>query len=384
MNALSLAGVIQHCQQHQRIEATPRQWQVLHHLLDCRTEALGGQHYTCHHCQHQWHWYHSCRDRHCPQCQSNASEQWCEQQKAQLLPVPYFHLVFTLPHELNNWIGRYGRLLYNLLFQSSWSSLSQLGAHKLKGQLGMTAILHTWGQQLTRHVHLHCLVPSGSLQHKHRWHSHQKGYLLPVKALSNRFRGQMVSRIRAAWQLQQLPGISKGDIDTTLNRVMQKPWVVYSKPALHYRETLVHYLAHYSHRIGLSNQRITRWDGEKITLRYLDYAKNHQSQLRLTPAELLRRFLLHVLPKGFMRIRHYGYLANAIKARSLECIRRQLITSKPQASQHPESSSQNQITASQLHCPHCQSAAVVMMQHNPLKQPHPARCAEAPQQINSS
>jgi hypothetical protein len=374
MNALNLAAIIEHCKAQQNIQATPRQWQVLHHITDCRTAAMGGQHYACPSCQHHWTWYHSCRDRHCPQCQGHASQQWCEQQKSQLLPVPYFHLVFTLPHELNTWMGKHGRCLYRLLFQSCWNSLKTLAERKLKGQLGMTAVLHTWGQQLTRHVHLHCLVPAGSLKYQARWQTHNKNYLLPVKALSNRFRGQMVSRIREAWQQGLLATVSKSEITPLLNRLMQKPWVVYSKSALNYRETLVNYLARYTHRIGLSNGRILVWDQHRVTLKYLDYKDSGRKQLTLTPEELVRRFLLHVLPKGFMRVRHYGYLANAIKAKRLACIRKQIKPNRTTQEKTREKADRTSLPC----CPNCQSPVV--------KPPVPAKADAPPEEsvLNTS
>lgn len=324
MSGVSLAAVVEYCRRQGEIRASARQWQVLHHIEACRTARLGSALYHCAACRSQWLWHHSCRDRHCPRCQHQASEAWCEKQRQQLLPVPYFHLVFTLPHELNAWAARHGELLYRLLFRCCWQTLDTLGQRKVKGQLGMTAVLHTWGQTLTRHIHLHCLIPAGVLLPGQRWKGSHKGYLLPVKALSKRFRGLMVSALRSACREGRLADIAPSEVDQVLAQLMSKPWVVYSKSALHYRETLVHYLARYSHRIGLSDRRLLRRSGDTVTLAYHDYRRSSAATLQLRAGELLRRFLLHVLPKGFMRIRHYGYLANAIKGRCLPLIRKQL------------------------------------------------------------
>lgn len=357
MTRPGLAQVIRYCQQNGRIRATPRQWQVLHHIMDCRTDALGATLYRCDACHAQWLWHHSCRDRHCPQCQANASQAWCDKQRQQLLPVPYFHLVFTLPHELNTWITGEAHLIYGLLFQACWQTLRVMGQRKLQGQLGMTAVLHTWGQQLTRHVHLHCLIPSGVLKPSRGWATRDKGYLLPVKALSKRFRGLMVSALREARQRGDLAKIEVDEFDRTLDQLMTKPWCVYSKSAVHYRETLIQYLARYSHRIGLSNHRLLRWHNGQITLAYHDYRTSSADTLQLTPEELLRRFLLHVLPKGFMRIRHYGFLANAVKRRYLPLIRQQVLQQA-----EPEGAVTEQATgACCAHCPKCGHQPVVCL-----------------------
>lgn len=324
MTTLSLAAVIEQCQSR-NIQATPRQWQVLHHLTACRTAAMGASRYHCAGCHQHWLWYHSCRDRHCPQCQHRASEQWCLRQQQQLLPVPYFHLVFTLPHVLNDWIARHDAVLYRLLFEASWGALNGMVQRRLQGQPGMTAVLYTWGQQLTRHVHLHCLVPAGVIRASGRWQPRDKGYLLPVRALSARFRGLMVRGLRRSARHGLLPDIGVAQINQRLTALMARPWVVYARPAVNHQPTLVRYLARYSHRIGLSNSRLVGKRNGQIGLRYLDYRhQRQQATLWLTPAELVRRFLLHVLPRGFMRIRHYGFLANAIRRRRLRQIRPQL------------------------------------------------------------
>lgn len=352
MNAVSLADVVSHCLEQGSLQASPRQWQVLHHLLSCRTAAQGASLYCCEGCEQRWLRYHSCRDRHCPQCQQQASTQWYERQQAQLLPVPYFHLVFTLPHELNGLVERHAAVLYRLLFQSSWNSLNAFGHRRLDGQLAMTAVLHTWGQQVTRHIHLHCLVPAGVLRASGCWQSQQKRYLVPVKALSKRFRGVMVSALREAAQQGLLSSLSRQEVSLLLERLMGKSWVVYSKGALQYRTTLVHYLARYSHRIGLNNSRLLGYRAGRIGVVWRNYRSGRKQVMWLQPEELVRRFLLHVLPKGFMRIRHYGYLANAVKGKRLPKIRAQLVASSDVADTRLEPAIEPE-PCGHMRCPVC-------------------------------
>lgn len=303
---------------------SPRQWQVCHHILDCRTAALGGLQLACDQCSAQAPLYYACRDRHCPRCQRRASEAWCARQQTAVLPVTYHHLVFTLPHALNPWIEVHDRDLYNLLFESVWATLSTFGADpkRLDGQLGMTAVLHTWGQTLTRHVHLHCLVPGGALTEQGQWHPAQSTYLFPVRALSRHVRGGFVSRLRQAVNDGRLSRLKDtAEIDRMLDTLMAIDWVVYSKPCLTHTETVVDYLGRYSHRIALSDARLLDFEDGQVALAYTDYHDGHHQVMTLDAEELIRRFLLHVLPKGFMRIRHFGFLANRCRAERLIQIR---------------------------------------------------------------
>ena len=359
MKELTLAAVIRDCQQHVAIPATPRQWQVLNHVMTCRTAALGGALYQCQQCQHRWIWYHSCRDRHCPQCQSKASDLWCARQKEQLLPVPYFHLVFTLPHCLNPWVARHSRVIYQLLFRSAWAALSHVGQRRLGGQLGMTSVLHTWGQQLTRHVHLHCLVPSGVIRPGRGWHTHNRHYLLPVKVLSHRYRGLMVSGLRDSIRHGLLPDIPRHSVNTVLDQLMRLRWVVYSKAAISYTPTLVNYLARYTHRIGLSNSRLVGCQQGKVGVRWQDYRHQKKRTMWVTPVTLIKRFLLHVLPKGFMRIRHYGYLSNAVKGKRLATIKTQLQGQQSAVKTYEADASITATSGMQMCCPECLGNGVI-------------------------
>jgi hypothetical protein len=303
---------------------SPRQWQVCRHVLDCRTEALGGFALRCDHCDTEVPVYHACRDRHCPRCQRRATEEWCAKQRAAVLPVTYHHLVFTLPHVLNPWVEVHDRELYALLFATVWATLSAFGLDpkRLGGQLGMTAVLHTWGQTLTRHVHLHCLVPGGALTEQDRWNPATSTDLFPVRALSRHVRGGFVSRLRQAIAEGRFERLKdSAEIDAVLDALMGTEWVVYSKPCLCRTETVVDYLGRYSHRIALSDARVLAVDDGQVDLAYKDYRDGHNKVMSLSAEELLRRFLLHVLPKGFMRIRHFGFLANACRRRRLRQIR---------------------------------------------------------------
>jgi len=303
----------------------PRQQQVCRHILDCRTPALGGFALKCDHCQAPAQLYHACRDRHCPRCQRQATEAWCARERAGVLPVNYHHLVFTLPHALNPWVEVHARELYGLLFETVWATLSAFAADpkRLGGQLGMTAVLHTWGQTLTRHVHLHCLVPGGALSGGGQWHPARSTYLFPVRALSRHFRGGFVSGLRRAIGKGQLPRLDNAaEIDAMLDTLMASEWVVYTKPCLSHTETVVDYLGRYTHRIALSDARIRRFDDGEVQLDYKDYRDGGRHKvMTLAATELLRRFLLHVLPHGFMRVRHFGFLANRCRALRLPVIR---------------------------------------------------------------
>jgi len=186
-----------YCEKH---TLSPRQAEICTHIRACRTEALGGVQLHCDHCDYEQPWYCACRDRHCPKCQWRATEAWCDKQCQSVLPVTYYHLVFTLPHDLNPWVQLHPEVIYHLLFKAVWATLKAFGADpkRLGGQLGMTAVLHTWGQQLWRHVHLHCLIPGGALDEAGQWHAARSNYLFPDRALSRHFRGRMASEQRKA------------------------------------------------------------------------------------------------------------------------------------------------------------------------------------------
>ncbi|MCP3667513.1 MAG: IS91 family transposase [Gammaproteobacteria bacterium] len=333
---------------------TARQRQVCHHILDCRTETLGGMTLRCGHCHDQQILYYACRDRHCPRCQRKASEQWCARQQANLLPVTYHHLVFTLPHQLNPWIMSHPQAMYRLLYERVWSTLQAFGLKRLSGRMGMVAVLHTWGQQLNRHVHLHCLVPGGALTVEGEWKAPNGDYLFPVRALSRRFRGGFVSRLREQLSNGELDRLSDPDKNNEmLNQLMSMEWNVYSKPCLHRAASVVDYLARYSHRIALTDHRLSTITAQgTIHLDYKDYRDhNRHKTLSLSPEALIQRFLQHVLPSGFMRIRHFGILANCCRRKCLEQARKALSGVKP-VKEQPDDTLTPVFTG--YPCPKCQ------------------------------
>lgn len=339
----SLQAVMSRCLEGYRAShrLSDRQRQVCHHVLSCRTAALGGFALQCDQCRDPVRLYHACRDRHCPRCQRRASEAWCERQRAAVLPVTYHHLVFTLPHALNDWVELHPRELYGLVFETVWATLSAFGADpkRLGGQLGMTAVLHTWGQTLTRHVHLHCLLPGGAFTPEGHWRAARSTYLFPVRALSRRFRGGFVSRLRRAITRGELGRLDPAQIDTRLEELMGLEWAVYSKPCLGHTETVVDYLGRYTHRIGLSDYRLRTFEAGHVQLDYKDYRKaGAHGVLTLSGEELIRRFLLHVLPRGLKRVRHFGFLANRCRSERLIAIRMALQNPEPTDSARDDAS----------------------------------------------
>jgi hypothetical protein len=347
---------------------------VLRAIAACRTEAMGGHVYSCDTCGAQQYHYHSCRNRHCPKCQTRAKEQWLERQRAQLLPVPYFHVVFTLPHELNALIRLNARVLYGLLFESAAQTLQGFAANPrwLGGELGFTLVLHTWSQTLQHHPHVHGLVSGGALATDGHWQPAKPGFLFPVQALSRVFRGKYLDALHALQKnnVLRLPDqFTEHARWTRLIHVLrQQPWVVYLKPPMSGPEQVLEYLARYTHRVALSNDRLVSFNAEEVCLRYRDRAHSDASKLlRLHAQEFLRRFLLHVLPAGFKRIRHYGLTANRSKATQLAACRAAL---KVPAPPPPEAESAEafliRLTGRDVRCcTHCQQGRLVIIHHLP-------------------
>jgi hypothetical protein len=313
---------------------TPEQHQVVHAIMNCRTNVLGGHIEQCQQCHVIQYLYHSCRNRHCPKCESFKAAQWLQDRQAELLPVPYFHVVFTLPHLLNHLVLYNKRILYNVLFESAWETLKTLGKDpkRLGGEMGMLAILHTWGQNLSQHNHVHCIVPGGALQPHGMWKP-AKAYLFPVNVLSKLLRGIYVSKLRSLYQENQLKlpaELTARAFDQLLNQLMKQEWVVYAKPPFSDSESLLNYLGRYTHKIAISNHRILAVDEESVTFKWRDYADDNKEKImKLTPEEFIRRFLSHVVPKGLMRIRFFGFLANACKAKKIRVIQNQLTHVSP-------------------------------------------------------
>ena len=325
----------------ERYAATHRlssvQKKVIRALSQCRTAALGGHLEACDRCGSRRAVYHSCRNRHCPKCQSLAQADWIEARKADLLPVPYFHVVFTLPHELCPLALHRPRVLYDLLFQAATATLATFArdprhfAGQTGGTLGITAILHTWAQNLSLHPHLHCVVTGGALSfdtHYFLTPRHQ-GFLFPVRALSKMFRGKFLDGLLRAFKTGELgddPSAPK--LCKTLRR---RDWVVYAKPPFAGPERVLAYLGAYTHRIAISNRRILSIQHDRVAFRYRDSADgNQQKVMQLDVLEFIRRFLLHVLPRGFVRIRHYGLLANRARKQKIARCRERLAAPTPE------------------------------------------------------
>src|SRR2546426_6610993 len=305
------------------------QHKALRDIAQCRTAALGGHLEQCQACGASRPVYNSCRNRHCPKCQALAQAQWREAQHALLLPIPYFHLVFTLPHDLNAVLRLNQRRLYNCLFHSVADTLTEFARdpQHLGAELGLTAVLHTWGQTLMPHVHLHCIVTGGGLSPDGtRWIAGKKrGFLFPVRALAKVFRGKFLARLAAAYRKGELvlhgacaALTSVVEWQRLLGKLRAKPWIVYAKAPLAGPEQVLNYLGRYTYRIAISNDRILDCRDGLVRFRYKDYAHGHaRKEMTLSATEFLRRFLLHVLPAGFMRVRHYGLLANRQKHEKL-------------------------------------------------------------------
>lgn len=318
------------------------QLKVLTTIGRCRTAALGGHRDQCVRCGYQTISYNSCRNRHCPKCQTNAREKWLQARERELLPVPYYHLVFSVPHALVALIWQNKRLLFKLLFEASAATLLEVAADPkhLGAEIGFLSVLHTWGQTLQRHPHVHCVVPAGGLSaDQQRWIGSPPRFFLPVKVLSRVFRGKFVAGLRRAFRRQKLAFhgccLSLSDekaFQAFLRTLFREDWVVYAKPPFGGPEHVLHYLARYTHRVAISNHRLIDVTDTHVAFRWKDYAHHSKRRtMRLTLEEFLRRFLEHVLPKGFPRIRYFGFLANRRRGKCLPLCRMLLAAAPPPA-----------------------------------------------------
>ncbi len=306
------------------VNAARTSWnaRALHAIRKCRTKALGGHLDWCMNCKKLHLQFNSCRNRHCPTCQGHKRHQWIAARTGELLPVPYFHVVFTLPDSLNPVAIRYPRTLYKILFDTVWETPGAFGndPEQLGAKLGMIAVLHTWGQNLQLHPHLHCIVPKGGVSKAGSWKKGKgkDGFLFPVKATGLKYRGLFVSKLRKA-----LPGLPQSLYDN----LFKKKWVVYAKPPFGKPEHVIEYLGRYTHKIAIGNHRILNIDKKKGTVPFSlkDYRKGGKKTTQtLHTKEFIRRFQLHILPKGFTRIRHYGFLSSSWKKDRLPHLQLQL------------------------------------------------------------
>jgi hypothetical protein len=322
---------------------------------------LGGHLNRCDTCGFEHPTYNSCRNRHCPKCQSLAKAKWLKKQTSELLPTGYFHLVFTLPHELNRLILTHKKILLSLLFKAVSETLLDFGRTRLKGTLGIIAVLHTWDQTLNAHFHLHCLIPAGALSFdQSRWISTRKNFLFPVKALSLVFRGKFLGLLKRRSDQNRIAVPSQA-----LQELHKKKWVVYAQKPFGSPQTVLDYLGRYTHRVALSNDRILSSHNGQVTFSYRDRTdRDRKKTMTLDAQEFIRRFLLHILPHGFMRIRHFGFLANRAKKHALpQC--RKLLGLHPNLPEAPRQSNHDLIReltgADPSRCPACRRGTLVIV-----------------------
>jgi Putative transposase/Transposase zinc-binding domain len=316
------------------------QVKVFNAIARCRTAALGGHRDQCDRCGHQTISYNSCRNRHCPKCQINARDRWLQARQQELLPVTYYHLVFSLPHRLVPLMWQNKRLLFALLFEAAAATLLEVAANPkhLGVELGFLSVLHTWGQTLQPHPHIHCVVPGGGLSPGHsQWIHSRHNFFLPVRVLSRVFRGKFVAGLKQLFQKGKLhlsgACLSLSDakaLAAFLRTLFGEEWVVYAKKPFGGPEHVLHYLARYTHRVAISNHRLLNVTDSEVTFRWKDYAHHSKSRvMTLTHEEFLRRFLQHVLPTGFPRIRYFGFFANRRRGVLLPLCRQLLAVAPP-------------------------------------------------------
>ena len=350
--------------EHYQSSFSYQQLKAFRAILRCRTAALGGHIDVCLKCGHeQGISYNSCRNRSCPKCQAQARERWLEARQQELLETGYFHVVFTVPHELNPLARNSPALFYDLLFAASSQTLLEVAADpkRLGAEIGFLSILHSWGSNLLLHPHVHCVVPAGGFSPDHqRWiHTHPR-FLLPIPVLRRVFRHKFLFALKHLYSNGSLDcsgpaaAFQERELFTELmERLQRKRWIVYAKPPFGGPAHVLRYLGRYTHRIAISNHRLLAFDGERVSFRWKDYAHGSKQRIMtLDATEFLRRFFLHVLPKGFVRIRHFGLLSNRFRSRSLLLARRLL--ARDGRDQLPQPAQTTSAANAPLwHCPNC-------------------------------
>jgi hypothetical protein len=322
-----LAAIVREIgQEYLRVRrTTPFQRKALRAIERCRTEEMGSVRMDCERCGGEYFLYRSCRNRNCPRCQAEARAAWLDAREKELLAVPYFHVVFTIPEMLNAIALYCPEVFYAALLQAAGKTLLDVGATKLHAQLGVLAILHTWGQNLSLHPHVHCVVPGGgfSIDGSHWVPLRNPAYLLPIKVLARRFRSLLIKSLRLALRsgkLERLPAEVLPHL--TIEGAAAQEWIVYAKPPFGGPEQVLEYLSRYTHRVAISNRRILSFTNHEVTFEWRDYANgNRVKQSTLDGLEFLRRFLMHVLPDRFVRIRYFGFLSNGHRSRKIESAR---------------------------------------------------------------
>ena len=341
------------------------QKQALRAIGVCRTPALGGHVDQCDRCGYRKISYCSCRNRHCPKCHERARAQWLEQRAAELLPVEYFHVVFTLPQRLAPLALQNQRLIYGILFRAAAETLTRIAGdpRHLGARIGFLAVLHTWGQNLNHHPHLHCVVPGGGIAlDQRRWISCRRQFLFPVKVLSRLFRAKFVAYLKTAFRdgklgfHGELKSLSqRRNFVEWLSPVAGTEWVVYAKPPFGGPRQVLKYLARYTHRV---DQRLISLENDRVTFRWKNYARGNQpATMTLKAVEFVRRFLLHVLPRGFVKVRHFGLLANRGRRRNLALCRKLLVASSSARDFHPahDRLADQMETDQRDRCPRCRA-----------------------------
>jgi putative transposase/transposase-like zinc-binding protein len=356
----------------------PVQQRALDAIATCRTAALGGHTETCDHCGATRQAYNSCRNRHCPKCQHAKQTAWLDARQAELLPIPYFHVVFTVPHALNALTQGNPRVIYALLFRAASDTLLTFGRdpRHLGGTIGVTAILHTWGQNLSQHLHLHCVVTGGALAvDGTRWIAAKDGFLFPVRALSVVFRAKYLDALQQAFDQQQLTfaagAAALAETEAFAHFTAQlraEPWVVYAKRPFGGPAQVLRYLGRYTHRVAISNARLVDLHEGTVRFRWKDYADGDRTKvMALSAEEFLRRLLLHVVPHGFVRIRYFGLLANGRRRSSLGHCRALLDVPAPLAA--PDVGPVDTPQPDAHRCPVCRIGAMLItaVQHRPRR-----------------
>lgn len=352
---------------------------VLNAIEACRTAALGGHVERCDDCGHERIAYNSCRNRHCPKCLMGAREQWLRERGAELLPIEYYHVVFTLPHELSCLAAQNKRRVYELLMRTAASVLTTiaLDPKHLGAEIGVLALLHTWAQSLEHHPHVHCVVTGGGLSSDgERWIACRKGFFLSVRVLSRLFRGRFLAALKRAHAGGELrcegtiaPLADPSQFGSLLFDLRRKEWVVYAKAPFGGPHRVLKYLGRYTHRVAISNHRLVSLRDGVVSFRWKDYAHGGRRRvMRLDAVEFLRRFLMHVLPKGFVRIRHYGLLANRHRETKLEACRRAIgVKAEAEVVPHP---GPDELRPP---CPECGKRMRIVLQFDASEAPRIAR-----------
>ena len=315
---LEVADILrQHVHEYrQAYPLLPEHKKIVSSVLNCRTAYLGGHIERCDACGTKRVTYHSCRNRHCPKCQQLPRERWTEARKQELLPTSYFHVIFTLPHELNTIVLNNKSIMFALLFKAVSQTLLTFGKNELGGKLGFISVLHTWDQKLNAHFHLHCLVAGGALSPDGlRWIPCKGNYLFNERALSLVFRGKFMGLMKKACQREDLK-FTGDEYNRLKARLYEKPWIIDVREPVKQPEHVLEYLARYTHRVAIANSRIKALRDGMVTFTFKNRKKNRTEPLTITAVEFIRRFLLHSLPKRFVRIRHYGFLSNPITTQS--------------------------------------------------------------------